>query len=175
MKDRLLERELCPAEIQARTREDTAVTSGPADLDGAAVNTRQLQPAPNHGGSLVIFVLRLYEVNAVDAHAFTAAFDEDGPWRRLSGRLRGYIHTDLLVRSTFPTVLLLLEFWQSEQHYAIAERNAEVREFLRSLRNLAVSHQSLGVFYFRSQREKDMIQGSSFQMPADLSGCRLRQ
>jgi hypothetical protein len=175
MKDRLLERELCPAQIQPRTREDTAVTSGPADLGRAAVNTRQFQPAPNHGGLVVIFVLRLYEVNAVDAPAFTAAFDEDGTWRRLSGRLRGYIHTDLLVRSTFPTVLLLLEFWQSEQHYAIAERNTEVREFLRSLRNMAVSHQSLGVFCFRSQWEREMIQGSSFRIPADLSEWRLRQ
>jgi len=123
----------------------------------------------------VIFVLHLYEVNAVDAPAFTAAFDEDGPWRRLSGRLRGYIHTDLLVRSSFPTVLLLLEFWQSEQDYEIAERNAEVRGFLRSLRNLAVSHQSLGVFRFRSQWKKEMIQDSSFQMPVDLSGWRLQQ
>jgi len=113
--------------------------------------------------------------DAVDAAAFTAAFDEDGSWRRLSGRLRGYVHTDLLVRSAFPTVLLLLEFWQSEQHYAIAERNAEVRDFLRSLRNLAVSNQSLGVFCFRSQLEKEMIQGSPFQMPADLSGWRMRQ
>jgi len=92
--------------------------------------------------------------DAVDAAAFTAAFDEDGSWRRLSGRLRGYVHTDLLVRSAFPTVLLLLEFWQSEQHYAIAERNAEVRDFLRSLRNLAVSNQSLGVFCFRSSWRK---------------------
>jgi hypothetical protein len=69
----------------------------------------------------------------------------------------------------------LLEFWQSEQHYAIAERSAEVRDFLRSLRNLAVSHQSLGVFCFRSQWEGEMIQSSPFQKPADLSGCRLRQ
>jgi hypothetical protein len=117
----------------------------------------------------------MYEVNAVDAPAFTAAFDEDGPWRHLSNRLRGYIHTDLLLRSTFPTVLLLLEFWQSEQDYEIAERNAEVRGFLRSLRNLAVSHQSLGVFCFRSLWEKEMIHGSSFQMPADLSGWRVPQ
>lgn len=123
----------------------------------------------------MIFVLRLYEVNTVDAADFTAAFDEDGPWRRLSGRLRGYIHTDLLVRSTFPTVLLLLEFWQLEQDYEIAKRNAEVRGFLRSLRNLAVSHQNLGVFRFRSQWEKETIQGSSFRIPADLSGWRVPQ
>jgi hypothetical protein len=123
----------------------------------------------------VIFVLQLYEVNAVDAPAFTAAFDENGPWRHLTGRLRGYIHTDLLVRSTFPTVLLLLEFWQSEQHYEIAERNAEVRGFLRSLRNLAVSHQNFGVFCFRSQWEKEMINDSSFRMPVDLSGWRVPQ
>ena len=123
----------------------------------------------------MIFVLRLYEVNAVDVPAFTATFDEDGPWRRLSGRLRGYIHTDLLVRSTFTTVLLLLEFWQSEQHYAIAERDTEVREFLRSLRNMAVSHRSLGVFCFRSLWEGEMIQSSPFQMPADLSEWRMRQ
>ena len=123
----------------------------------------------------MIFVVRLYEVNAVDARAFTASFDEDGPWRRLSGRLRGYIHTDLLVRFTFPTVLLLLEFWQSEQDYEIAERSAEVRGFQRSLRNLAVSHQSLGVFCFRSLWEKEMIQGSSFRMPLDLSGWRVPQ
>jgi hypothetical protein len=117
----------------------------------------------------------MYEVNAVDAPTFTAAFDEDGPWRQLSGRLRGYVHTDLLVRSTFPTVLLLLEFWQSEQDYEIAESNAEVRGFLRSLRNLAVSHQSLGVFCFRSHWEKEMIQDRSFQMPVDLSGWRVPQ
>ena len=123
----------------------------------------------------MICVLRMYEVNAVDAAAFTAAFDEDGPWRRLSGRLRGYVHTDLLVRSTFPTVLLLLEFWQSEQDYEIAERNAEVRGFLRSLRNQAVSHQNLGVFCFRSQWEKEMIQDSSFRMPVDLSAWRVPQ
>ncbi len=113
----------------------------------------------------MIFVLRLYELDTVDVPAFTAAFDEDGPWRRLSGRLHGYIHTDLLLRSTFPTVFLLLEFWLSEQHFAIAESDAEVRGFLRSLRNLAASHQNLGVFCFRSQWEKETVQGSSFRMP----------
>jgi len=103
----------------------------------------------------------------------TAAFDEDGSWRRLSGRLRGYVHTDLLVRSRFRRSFYCLS--SGNQNSTMQSERTRKSRLPAVAPHLAVSNQSLGVFCFRSQLEKEMIQGSPFQMPADLSGWRMRQ
>lgn len=117
----------------------------------------------------MIYVIRLYEVHAADVAAFTAAFDEDGPWQRLSGRLSGHLHTGLLVRSTLPPVFLSLAIWQSEQHYLAAEDTAEFRNFNHSLRFLAASYQSTGMFHYRCPQEKEEIPSHSIHIPIALS------
>src|ERR1035437_4145060 len=59
MKDRLLERGRCPAGIQTSTREDTAVTSDPADLGKATVSQDESQNR--------LATNRLFFVNIVQA------------------------------------------------------------------------------------------------------------
>ncbi len=117
----------------------------------------------------MIYVIRLYEVHAADVPAFTAAFDEDGPWQRLSGRLSGHLHTGLLVRSTLPPVFLSLAIWQSEQHYLAAEDTVEFRNFNHSLRFLAASYQSTGMFHYRCLPKKEEVTLYSIRTPITLS------
>ena len=52
MKDRLLERRLCPGSIQIRTREDTVVTTGPAYSGDAVASQDEPEMSPRSAGSL---------------------------------------------------------------------------------------------------------------------------
>jgi hypothetical protein len=122
----------------------------------------------------MIYVIRLYEVQATDVPTFTAAFD-DGPWQRLSSRLNGHLHTGLLVRSTLPPVFLSLAIWQSEEQYLAAEDTAEFRNVDHSLRLLAASYQSKGMFHYRCRRGKNEIQSHSIRIPFALSAQPVRQ
>jgi hypothetical protein len=50
-------------------------------------------------------------------------------------------------------VYLLLEFWQSAIDRESAEQRAALRAFTLSLRTIAISHMSLGVFSFRARTD----------------------
>lgn len=123
----------------------------------------------------MIIVIRIYEVHSVDSQALIHSFDEDGLWQRISVCLAGHVHIDLLQRSDLPTVFLVQEFWESERHFALAERNTEVRSFLQHLRTLAVSHQSSGVFCFRNAWESESNGAASFRVPTVFPRHEVRQ
>lgn len=122
----------------------------------------------------MIIVLRIYEVHSFDSQAFIHSFDEDGPWHRISSRLAGHVHTDLLRRADLPSTYIVQEFWESERHFALAERDAEVRGFLQSLRTLAVSHQSLGAFLFRNAWAGKSRCDVSCRVPAEFFSREVR-
>lgn len=123
----------------------------------------------------MIYVIRLYEVHAANIPAFTAAFEEDAPWQRLSYRLDGHLHTGLLVRSTLPASFLSLAIWQAEEQFLAAENTVEFLNFNRSLRILSASYQSVGIFRYRCQPEKEDIPGHSIRIPPTLSAQTVRQ
>lgn len=122
----------------------------------------------------MLYVIRLYEVYGADVPAFIAAFEENPPWQRLSYRPDGHLHTGLLVRCTLPPSFLSLAIWQSEQHYLAAEDTAEFLNFNRSLRMLAASYQSIGMFRYRCQPEKE-LHGHSIPISDALSTQAVRQ
>lgn len=124
----------------------------------------------------MIYTFRLFDVCTTDIPAFTAAF-EDGPWRRLSVRLSGHLHTGLLVQSKLASVsrFLSLEIWQSEQHYLAAQATANFQDFHRSLRLLAVSHQRVGTFSYHYPPDTAQIPSYSTRMPATPSVQKVSQ
>jgi quinol monooxygenase YgiN len=85
------------------------------------------------------------------------------------------VHTDLLRRADLPTTFLVQEFWESERHFALADRNAEVRNFLQWIRTLAVGHQRLGAFSFRNAWESESNFETSFWAPAEFARQQVRQ
>ena len=97
----------------------------------------------------MVYAVNLYQVRSADVCVLTHAFGESGRWRELHRGLPGYVHSDLLVHTDFPTVYLLLEFWQSAKDRESAEQRAALRAFTLSLRTIAIAHMSLGVFGFR--------------------------
>ena len=111
----------------------------------------------------MICVITLYEIDTANIAAFASAFDVDGPWRRISNRLPGHVHTDLLRQATYLLFFLVQDFWESERDYANAERNAEVYSFRQSLRTLVVCQHCMGVFRFRDQWEREQNSGSTFR------------
>lgn len=123
----------------------------------------------------MIIALRIYEVHFADSQAFVHSFDEDGPWQRISGRLAGHVHTDLLRRADLPAVFLVQEFWESEHHFALAVHNAEVRGFLQWLRSLATSHQTLGAFSFRGAWDSAWNCDGLFRATAEFAQWEVRQ
>ncbi len=85
------------------------------------------------------------------------------------------MHTGLLVRSMLPPVILSLAIWKSEQHYLAAEDTAEFRNFNRSLRLLAASYQSIGMFRYRCQPEKEEVPDRSIRILFAPSAQQVRQ
>src|ERR1035437_9601650 len=101
----------------------------------------------------MVYAVTVYKVRAADVCAFKHAFGKSGKWQTLHRDLPGYVHSDLMVHADFPTVFLLLEFWQSARDIDNAQQRAEVRAFSASLRTIAVSHLSLGTFSFRAMTD----------------------
>jgi hypothetical protein len=110
-------------------------------------------PAPFTERIKVVYAVSLYQVRSADVCAFAHAFGASGKWRELHRGLPGYVHSDLLVHSDFPTVHLLIEFWQSANDRESAEQRATLRAFTLSLRTIAISHMSLGVFSLRARTD----------------------
>jgi hypothetical protein len=123
----------------------------------------------------MVYAIRIYEVHAVNVPAFTAAFQDDPPWQRLSFQLDGHLHTGLLVRSTLPPSFVSLAIWQSEEQFIAAENSAEYLNFNRSLRILSAGYQSVGIFRYRCQREKEEILAHSIRIPVAPSAHSVRQ
>lgn len=123
----------------------------------------------------MVYAIRLYEVHAVNVPAFTAAFEEDPPWQRLSYRLDGHLHTGLLARSTLQPSFLSLAIWQAEEQFLAAENTVEFLNFNRSLRILSASYQSVGIFRYRCQPEKEEIRAHSIRIPVTPSVQTVRQ
>ncbi len=123
----------------------------------------------------MVCAIRLYEVHVANVPAFTAAFDDDPPWKRLSYQLNGHLHTGLLVGSTLPPSFASLAIWQSEEQFIAAENSVEYLNFDRSLRILSASYQSVGVFRYRCLPEKEELPTYSIQMPATPSAHPVRQ
>jgi quinol monooxygenase YgiN len=101
----------------------------------------------------MVYAVTVYKVRAADVCAFKHAFGKSGKWQTLHRDLPGYVHSDLMVHADFPTVFLLLEFWQSARDVDMAQQRTEVRAFSASLRTIAVSHLSLGTFSFRARTD----------------------
>jgi hypothetical protein len=123
----------------------------------------------------MVYAIRLYEVNAVNVPAFTAAFEDDPPWQHLSYRLDGHLHTGLLVRSTLPPSFVSLAIWQGEEQFIAAENSVEYLNFNRSLRILSASYQSVGIFRYRCNPEEMEISDHSIRIPTGLSAHTVRQ
>jgi len=102
----------------------------------------------------MIYAIRLYEIETGNIPVFTALFAEGGDWYKLSSKLDGHIHTDLLHRATFPLAFLSIEFWISEQCHDRAQKSPELREFTCSLQHVRATQWSLGVFSFPRRVEK---------------------
>lgn len=123
----------------------------------------------------MVYALRLYDVDAVNVPAFTAAFEEEPPWRHLSYELDGHLHTGLLHRSSFEPSFLSLTIWNSEEHFLAAENTAEFCNFNHLLRALASSYQSIGVFRYCGQPDIRAIPVRSLRIPAALPVSAVRQ
>jgi hypothetical protein len=119
----------------------------------------------------MICVITLYDIDTSNVAPFSSAFD--GPWKRISSRLPGHIHTILLRRSTHLLFFLVQDFWESERDYANAECNAEVYSFRQSLRSLTVCQQSMGIFRFRDQWEQDLNSDDTDRMPSELRSWQM--
>ncbi len=117
----------------------------------------------------MVYAVTVYHVRSADVCALTDAFGESGKWRELHRGLPGYVHSDLLVHTDFPTVHLLLEFWQSVKDRESAEQNATLRAFTLSLRTIAISHLSLGVFSFRARTDLKACCGMFQDLPSRVS------
>jgi hypothetical protein len=122
----------------------------------------------------MIYVIRSYEVHAVNAPAFVAAFEEDAPWQRLSHRLDGHLHTGLLVRSMLPPSVLSLAIWQSEEQFLAAEDTVEFLNFNHLLRILSASYLNVGIFRYRCQPEKEEIPAYATRLPVTPSAHPVR-
>jgi len=123
----------------------------------------------------MVYAIRLYEVPSVNVPAFTAAFEENPPWQRLSYQLDGHLHTGLLVRSMLPPSFVSLAIWQNEEKFVAAENSADYLNFNRSLRILSASYQSVGIFRYRCQPEEEQISDRHIRIPYDLSAHTVRQ
>lgn len=110
----------------------------------------------------MVYAIRLFD--AVNVPAFTAAFEADPPWQRLSYQLDGYLHTGLLVRSTLPPSFMSLAIWQNKERFVAAENSVEYLNFNRSLRILSASYQSVGIFRYRCQPEKEEVPADSIRI-----------
>jgi hypothetical protein len=123
----------------------------------------------------MIYAIRLYEVHAANVPAFSAAFEDDPPWKHLSYQLDGHLHTGLLVGSMLPPSFVSLAIWQNEEQFIAAENSVEYLNFNRSLRIMSAGYQSVGVLRYRCQPEKEEIPTCSIQMPATPSAHPVRQ
>jgi hypothetical protein len=123
----------------------------------------------------MVYAIRLFEVHAVNVPAFTAAFQDDPPWQRLSYQLDGHLHTGLLVGSALPPSFVSLAIWHSEEQFIAAENSAEYLNFNRSLRILSAGYQSVGIFRYRCQPEKEEILAHSIRIPVTPSAHPVRQ
>ncbi len=123
----------------------------------------------------MVYAIRLYEVHAVNVPAFTAAFQDDPPWHRLSYKLDGHLHTGLLVRSTLPPSFVSLAIWQGEEQFIAAENSVDYLNFNRSLRILSASYQSVGIFRYRCQPEEVEVRDRSVRTSIRLSEDTVRQ
>ncbi len=123
----------------------------------------------------MVYAIRLYEVHAANVPAFTAAFEDDPPWKHLSYQLDGHLHTGLLVGSPLPPSFVSLAIWQSEEQSIAAENSVEYLNFDRSLRMLSASYHSVGIFRYRCQPEKETFPTYSIRIPATSSPHPVRQ
>jgi hypothetical protein len=73
----------------------------------------------------MIYVLRLFEVDAVECAAFTSAFDPGGLWLEIAGPLSGHLFTHLLRHEGKRLIFLAVEFWASEEHFARSRESAQ--------------------------------------------------
>lgn len=96
------------------------------------------------------YVLRLFEVNAVQRAAFTSAFDYGGLWQEIASTLPGHLFTHLLKHAGIPDLYLAIEFWDTEEHFASAHESAQVLALHQWLRSSTRAHYSFGAFHFRS-------------------------
>ena len=114
----------------------------------------------------MVYAVSVYQVRSADAGSFSHAFPQSGKWRELHRGLPGYVHSDLLVHADFPTVHLLLEFWESAKDRESADQNAALRAFTLSLRAIVISHVSLGVFSFRARTDLKARCGGNHDLPS---------
>ncbi len=119
----------------------------------------------------MICVITLFEVETVNVTAFASAFD--GPWQRISSRLPGHVHTQLLRRANGLLFFLVQDTWESERDLANAENDAEVYSFRQSLRTLTGCLQCLGIFRFRDQWEQELNDDHTYRKPSELRNWQM--
>lgn len=96
----------------------------------------------------MIYVLRLFEVDAAECAAFTSAFAPGGLWHEIAATISGHVHTQLMQQHGKQYAFLTLEFWQSEEHYRRSRESLLVRALLEWLRSTTREHHCIGVFHF---------------------------
>ena len=121
----------------------------------------------------MICVINLYEVEAANIDALASAFDVNGPWHRISNRLPGHLHTNLLRRSTGLLFFMIQEYWESERDYLRAENDSEAFSFRLALRTLVGCQQCLGIFRFRDQWERELDSDHTYRKPSDLRNWQM--
>jgi hypothetical protein len=116
---------------------------------------------------MIIYALWLYDVDADRLAEFQGAFREDGIWLRSFRRLSGHIHTDLLGKTENPPRscrLLSISFFTSLDALLLAEHSAEVKAFVRWLRERANLCIYLGPFSFLPEPEAEVPSGQQTEM-----------
>lgn len=98
----------------------------------------------------MIYVLRLFEVDAAERTAFTSAFDYGGLWQEIAGTIPGYLFTHLLRHENSHRTYLAIEFWDTEEHFAHSRKSLQVLALRRWIQFSTRAHFSLGAFCFTS-------------------------
>ena len=111
---------------------------------------------PTHCGislqrCVMVFVMSVYKVRVADAPVFCSAFDRAGIWPRIANTLPGYVHADLMVRSGSQRVFFLHQFWETAEHFQMAQRSDAYQSLTGFLATFATGYMDLGVFGFRPE------------------------
>lgn len=109
----------------------------------------------------MVFVMSIYKVRAVDVAVFSAAFNPTGIWPIVASRLPGYVHADLMVRSSSPRVFLLHQFWETAEHFQMAQRSEAFHNLTGYLATIATGYLNLGIFGFRSSITRPEVTAQS--------------
>lgn len=98
----------------------------------------------------MIYVLRLFHVDAAERAAFTSAFDQGGFWLKIASTIPGHLFTHLLKQQGKPNFFLAIEFWVSEEHLERSRDSVRVQTLDRWIRSATRAQFNLGIFQFRS-------------------------